>query len=176
MKKLAWLTLALLLAACAPLALPEPTLLPGQPDPTTHSPKTATATPGALPQPTATPLPTIETLASPPLQITRRPPELATVPPTTASLVGEVPATLRESIEADLEQRTGVVRAAFEYVRAEAVTWNDGSLGCPQPGLAYTQALVPGYWVVIRAAGAEYDYRAADSGYFILCELMRPRP
>ena len=30
-------------------------------------------------------------------------------------------------------------------MRAERVEWNDGSLGCPEPGIAYTQAIVPGY-------------------------------
>lgn len=176
MRSFVLLTLALLLAACAPLTLPEATALPGQPNPTTLSPEIATATPGALPQPTATLLPPADALTPTPPQITRRPPELATVPPTLAPVVGEAPATLRESIEADLEQRTGVARADFEYVRAEAVMWNDGSLGCPQPGMAYTQALVPGYWIVIRAGGAEFDYRAAESGYFVLCEPMRRRP
>jgi hypothetical protein len=168
MKTFALLTLALMLAACAPLTLPEPTALPDQPEPTTHTPEATTATPGALPQPTATPLS--------PLEITRRPPELATVPPTSVPVVGEVPPTLQENIEADLEQRIGIARTAFTYVRAEFVVWNDGSLGCPQPGMAYTQALVPGYWVVIRVGDAEYDYRASEGGSFMLCEPMRPRP
>jgi hypothetical protein len=29
--------------------------------------------------------------------------------------------------------------------------WNDGSLGCPEPGMMYTQALVNGYWLIIEA-------------------------
>ena len=29
-------------------------------------------------------------------------------------------------------------------VRAESVVWNDGSLGCPAPGMDYTQALING--------------------------------
>lgn len=27
------------------------------------------------------------------------------------------------------------------------VVWNDGSLGCPMPGMCYTMALVPGYLI-----------------------------
>lgn len=27
----------------------------------------------------------------------------------------------------------------------QPVTWNNGSLGCPLPGMCYTQALVPGF-------------------------------
>ncbi|MDW8325617.1 MAG: hypothetical protein RMK99_03535 [Anaerolineales bacterium] len=176
MKKFALPMLALLLAACAPLSLPEPTMSPGQPDPTTSLPEIVMLPPDNLPQPTATPLPPADALTLPLPQLMHRPPEPATVPPTPAPVVGELPATLRESIEADLEQRTGVSRSAFTYLRAEAIVWNDGSLGCPQPGMMYTQALVPGYWVVIRAGDAEFDYRAAESGYFILCEPKRPRP
>jgi len=34
-----------------------------------------------------------------------------------------------------------------------SVTWNDGSLGCPMPGLCYTQALVPGYLIEMEYMG-----------------------
>lgn len=87
-----------------------------------------------------------------------------------AAMTGEVPDELLTRIIADLATRTGADPAAFEMVRSEAVTWNDGSLGCPRPGVAYTQALVPGYWVVLSHEGLEYDYRASARGYFLLCE------
>jgi hypothetical protein len=169
------LSLALMAAACAPLALPEPTTQPGQPDPATNPAESSIATPGALLQPTAPLLPA-DAGTPPAITLTRRPPELVTVPPTPAPVVGELPAALRESIEADVEQRSGVARTAFEYIRAEAIIWNDGSLGCPQPGVEYTQALVPGFWVVIRTGEAEYDYRVTERGGFVLCEPARPRP
>jgi hypothetical protein len=51
-------------------------------------------------------------------------------------------------------------------VRAESVVWNDGSLGCPEPGMDYTQAPVKGYWVVINAAGQTYDFRVGRGGNF----------
>ena len=50
-------------------------------------------------------------------------------------------------------------REQLVIVRAESVVWNDGSLGCPEPGMEYTQALINGYWVVIEAAGQTYDFR-----------------
>ena len=49
---------------------------------------------------------------------------------------------------------TGVSVSDMTVLRAESVTWPDGSLGCPEPGMQYTQALVPGYWVEI-AVGDE---------------------
>jgi len=54
-------------------------------------------------------------------------------------------------------------------VRAEAVVWNDGSLGCPEPGMEYAQALINGYWVLIKAAGQTYDFRVGGGGSFRLC-------
>jgi hypothetical protein len=43
----------------------------------------------------------------------------------------------------------GVPVQQLVIVRAEAVVWNDGSLGCPEPGMEYAQALINGYWVLI---------------------------
>src|SRR5438105_6235108 len=59
--------------------------------------------------------------------------------------------------------------------RAESVVWNDGSLGCPEPEMMYTQALVNGYWVVIDASGQNYDFRVDNRGNFRLCP-PGPRP
>ena len=64
---------------------------------------------------------------------------------------------------------TGVQIDEIEFVTAEAVTWSDGSLGCPEEGQAYTQALVPGYRVVLDVAGDEVAYHASDSGDFRPC-------
>ena len=55
-------------------------------------------------------------------------------------------------------------------VRDEAVLWTDGSLGCPRPGVMYTQAEVPGYWVELEIAGRRFDYRFGDLGVPIPCE------
>ena len=58
---------------------------------------------------------------------------------------------------------------ALVVTRAESVTWNDGALGCPEPGMFYTQALVDGYWIVVEAGDQSLDYRAQGNGYFRLC-------
>lgn len=85
-------------------------------------------------------------------------------------VVGEAPSELLEAIIADLAQRIGVDTQSIVVIRAESVVWNDGSLGCPKPGEFYTQALVNGYWVVLKVGESEYDYRASQNGYFFLCE------
>jgi hypothetical protein len=47
---------------------------------------------------------------------------------------------------------------------AEAVTWSDGALGCPQSGLAYTQALIPGWRLIAEAGGRMLRYHANTPG------------
>ena len=69
-----------------------------------------------------------------------------------------------------------VTRDELVIVRAEPVVWNDGSLGCPEPGMMYTQALVNGYWVVIDAAGQKYDFRVGSGGSFRLCPPGQGHP
>lgn len=64
----------------------------------------------------------------------------------------------------------GVGTAAVRVVTVRDVTWNDGSLGCPEPGRMYTQALIDGQQVVVSAGGAEYDYRFGHSDRPRLCE------
>ena len=122
------------------------------------------ATPEA-PAPAAAP--TGPATAAPTSAPTEQPAELG--PPENQDIVGEVPSDLLADIKADLAGRLGIEAEAIELVQAEAVTWPDGSLGCPEPGMFYTQALVEGYRVILRAGGEEYDYRAAEQGYFKLC-------
>lgn len=88
------------------------------------------------------------------------------VPPVT----GEVPEQLMSDIMLDASARSGVAPQALQVIRAESVTWRDGSLGCPEPGMVYTQALVEGYWIILDADGTTYDYRASERGTFRLCQ------
>jgi hypothetical protein len=87
-----------------------------------------------------------------------------------AGVTGEVPQELLDVVIEDLIERLGVDRVAITVEQAEYVIWRDGSLGCPQPDMMYTQALVPGYQIVLRVGEATYDYHASDRGYFLLCE------
>ncbi len=59
--------------------------------------------------------------------------------------------------------------SAVTVVRAEAVLWPDGSLGCPRPGVMYTQAEVPGYWVELDVADQHFDYRFGDLDIPVPC-------
>lgn len=87
-----------------------------------------------------------------------------------APVTGEIPTSLLDSILKDLEEQTGVNPEKIAVIQAQAMVWNDGSLGCARPGEFYTQALVNGYQVILEVDEKKYDYRAANTGYFFLCE------
>lgn len=89
---------------------------------------------------------------------------------TTPPVIGEVPDEIMDAILEDAVARTGLSEDQLQVERAEAVTWSDGSLGCPQPGEFYTQALVDGYWVELSGPEVWLDYRVDDRGNFKLCE------
>jgi hypothetical protein len=47
-------------------------------------------------------------------------------------------------------------------------------LGCPERGVLYTQAQVPGYQVILELDGQRFDYRADERGIVRLCEPRAP--
>lgn len=69
----------------------------------------------------------------------------------------------------DLSTRLKVNPAEIEILSAQPVTWPDGSLGCPEPGKLYTQALVDGYQVILEHSGKVYMYHAGSDGKPFLC-------
>lgn len=151
-----WMT-ALVLLACQPV---RNDLTPMPPEPGGSQPL-------ATPEPAATRSGKMEA------SMTSQPDPIPPTEPIPA-VTGEAPPALMEAILQDVSQRTGAQPAQVKVIRAQAVVWNDGSLGCPQPGMFYTQALVRGYWVVLELDGKTYDYHAAESGYFVLCESGQP--
>lgn len=74
------------------------------------------------------------------------------------------------AIVADLATALSEPTTAVSVERVERVTWPDGSLGCPEPGELYSQAVVDGFRVILRAAGRPYDYRVGRGGAFRRCE------
>lgn len=79
------------------------------------------------------------------------------------------PERLLGPVLADASKRTGLPTEELVVTNAWRRTWNDGSLGCPQPGMHYTQALVPGWQVIVAAGEQSLDYRLSDRGYFMVC-------
>jgi hypothetical protein len=120
--------------------------------------------------PAGSPTPTTTTSTPDPTEptVTLTPePERSPTPPS------EVGTSATDAV-ADLAQRLGVDPEEVTVVRDVAVTWPDGSLGCPVPGMAYTQALTPGRLVVLEAAGSTVEYHSGGRRGLFLCENPQP--
>ena len=74
----------------------------------------------------------------------------------------------------DLAQRLSIDETEITLVSFENVTWNNGSLGCPQPGMMYTQALVDGTKIVLSANNLQFNYHAGGNRGPFLCERQLP--
>jgi hypothetical protein len=86
-----------------------------------------------------------------------------------------MPQAVRRAVVVDAARRFQVAEDAVVLVSAEQVTWNDGSLGCPQPGASYTQNLVPGYRVTATTAAGRLLYHTDMRGKVMTCGLsVRP--
>jgi hypothetical protein len=81
--------------------------------------------------------------------------------------------SITQAALADAAHRTGRDQSTLKLVSAESVTWRDGSLGCSEPGMTYTQALVPGYRIRIQAGAEILDYHAGRRGQVMLCPPRR---
>ena len=81
-----------------------------------------------------------------------------------------VPEAAWTAILADLARRLDEAAVEPSVVSVDPMTWNDGSLGCPEPGQVYTQALVDGYRVVVEVDAVEYDFRVGSGSEVRLCD------
>jgi len=70
----------------------------------------------------------------------------------------------------DLVEREGIDAGDVVVESAEEVTWRDGSLGCPLPGMNYTQALVDGMRIILEANGTVYHYHSSGNKDPFYCE------
>ena len=70
----------------------------------------------------------------------------------------------------DLAQQLGVAVGDIKVEQVEAVVWPDGSLGCPEPGMMYTQALEDGMLIKLSIDSQIYQYHSGQSRGPFLCE------
>jgi len=76
-----------------------------------------------------------------------------------------LPQSVIDPVVAEVAKLARVPADQVTVISAEQVTFPDGSLGCPQPGMVYTQALVDGYKIVAEAGGKTYDFRGSGSTF-----------
>lgn len=97
-------------------------------------------------------------------------------PAGTPVAVSAIPKSVRRAVVADAARRFNVAENAVVLTRAEQLTWSDGSLGCPDPGVTYTQNLVAGYLIVAKTAGGELSYHTDAKHQAKTCGFARPNP
>ncbi len=66
-----------------------------------------------------------------------------------------------ERARADLASRLGTSADKIAVASVEEHTWNDASLGLPEPDMMYAQVITPGHIVTLRFEGRAYVYHVA---------------
>ena len=90
-----------------------------------------------------------------------------------------VPMNLRGQIEfarKDVAHRLNVLSDSVRLSSARQVTWASGALGCPEPGMNYTDALVPGSVIYLQVDNVIYAYHAKIGGEPFYCPRERVEP
>ena len=84
---------------------------------------------------------------------------------------------VRSAIE-DLAGRASISPADIKVVSVEEVVWPDTSLGCPQPGMRYSQVLQDGMRIILRVNNSDHHYHSGGSRAPFLCvqKAGKPRP
>jgi hypothetical protein len=82
----------------------------------------------------------------------------------------DLPQSIVDPVIAEAARLAGVPLDQVTVISAETVTFPDGGLGCPVPGMAYTQVQVDGFKIVADVAGTTYDFRGTGPDKFRLCE------
>ena len=85
-----------------------------------------------------------------------------------------IPSDLRErpavaAAIADGAARQNVPESRVVVAAWSPVTWDDGSMGCPQAGRSYTQAQVDGWMLLLRVDMTLLAYHAGPDGTFTYC-------
>ncbi len=83
--------------------------------------------------------------------------------------------TLIDRAKEDLSERVGVDPSKINIIQADAVNWADSSLGCPEPGMMYTQVITPGYLIRLEVDGKIFEYHASKRGTEVVyCKNPQP--
>lgn len=69
----------------------------------------------------------------------------------------------------DLAQQLSVSTNQISFIQAISATWSDSSLGCPQPGMTYSQAVTPGYLIQLQADDRIYEFHTDVDQHVVFC-------
>lgn len=94
-------------------------------------------------------------------------------PPVSASgepvATATMPREVRRAVVADAAKRFKVAESAVVLVHAEKFVWSDSALGCPEPGVIYTQMLVHGFRVVAKTSAGSLTYNTDSGDRAVIC-------
>lgn len=81
-----------------------------------------------------------------------------------------LPPEVQSAVFKDTVNRTSKTVDALRVVEAEPQNWTDGCLGLAKPEEICTQAIVPGWRVIVSDGMREWNYRTNDSGSLVKLE------
>ncbi|MSP13335.1 MAG: hypothetical protein EXR62_10320 [Chloroflexi bacterium] len=76
----------------------------------------------------------------------------------------QAPPSVLEAAKSALAKDRDLAAAEIQVASVEKQIWPDASLGCPQAGYVYAQALTPGYKVILKSGNTEYVYHTDEVG------------
>ncbi len=165
--------LLILVVTCLWLSACQPELIPSPPA-VTISALTIT-TPGHTSATTTVPVPTKErqfTLVNLPTLVptktVQETPVMNAVPVSTP-LEPQMQAIVTQA-KADLAKQLSINANLVELIEISFVSWPDKSLGCPKPGMAYTQVMVDGLLIRLKFGGQVYEYHSGGETPPFLCK------
>ena len=74
----------------------------------------------------------------------------------------------------DLASRLNIDAGQVTLVRSAEMLWLNEALGCPRPGVFYTEGRVPGFQIWLDVQGVEYVYNTDFNGALVLCPELNP--
>ena len=73
----------------------------------------------------------------------------------------------------DLATRIKVAEDIINVREARSVQWGSGAMGCPKPGMNYTQAIVPGVRLLREVNETIYHYHGGTGKSLFYCPAER---
>jgi len=97
-------------------------------------------------------------------------------PPVTPAPVEEPFMIIEETAVANLAMALGIPEDEIVVTSFKEVTWPNGCLGITYLEIACTEALVPGFQLILEAGGETYEYRADREGNQVVPAGENPLP
>jgi hypothetical protein len=107
------------------------------------------------------------------------PPSATPLPPSASPVTDILPGSnanpdAQPAIDAALLDAATQLSIGKDQLRVDQVDahkWPDSSLGCPRPGMMYSQIVTPGFLIVITSAsGKRLEYHTDAGAHVVLCK------